>query len=183
MLLCLHHSQVGLFLDPVFCAHWKKGVNSQLMALLIRTFMLTCCYGSKFPKLLVLQAVSLMILGKIFAGPQICPYDSGNGWTRISRELSYDPDFSPCSCKALGGRVSSRGLSVLTCTRAELDWMVPSLPFLSNLALFNFSASDACLESVARLARYLYFRVLLHKAQNTKNSLGRNQDAHGLQFS
>lgn len=72
MLLCLHHSQVGLFLDPVFCVHWKKGVNSQLMALLIRTFMLTCCYGPKFPKPLVLQAVSLMILGKIFAGPQIC---------------------------------------------------------------------------------------------------------------
>ena len=75
-----------------------------------------------------------MILGQISAGLKICLYDSGKGQNGNPRELSYGPDFSTYYCKALGNHVSPPNLSVPICTMAELDWMIPSLPFSSNIA-------------------------------------------------
>lgn len=98
MLLCFYQSQLGLCLDPVFCSHWKK-----------KTLIWLPCWSKScgphvegpFPHSKPFSPVSLLILGQISAGPQICPCDSGKGSNGSSREWSPGSD-SPDTVAGLG---------------------------------------------------------------------------------
>ena len=90
MLLCFYQSQLGLLLDPVFCSHWKKKKTTLIW---LPCWSKPCGLDVEgpFSHNEQVSPVCLLILGQISAGPQICPYDSGKGWNRNSREWSPGP--------------------------------------------------------------------------------------------